>query len=425
MTVLKELDLKDNWLTSLAEGFVDLRQLEYVRLSGNPFSARAWILRNVVEPLENEYKYKVFFYSRDSFVGFTISENVRHCVKNSRRLVVVLGKNWDKDDLLVSATREALARCRKDMVHFMTVLLHQIVVEDIDNKDIQQYTRRRRYIHTDDKYFLKKLVYEMPHLKSSVSVSGDKENTKVADAGLPEHVALHDIVAAAEKEQKKVTEKDDAMVDRRVFFRQISGDSGIMDLKDNTDTRFGQPERQSVYPRLEGDGKDAVLAQNLVYHRQRSFERYSKASAKGIISAKSVFVWYSDVDLAFTLKAIVEPLEKLGHVCILQDRDFPLGAAIQENIVHAAETCTRCVLILSDKTARDEWFTFTFHVTFDRQLQSRDHRVALVKRDDVDVSKFVEEIQQTIKSSALLTEDDPWFWKRLLKFVDFDGYDIC
>ncbi|KAK7443833.1 hypothetical protein BaRGS_00040442 [Batillaria attramentaria] len=321
MSVLTELDLKDNWLSSLPEGVADLEQLEYVRLSGNPFRcdchtrwmkswllanqglvqdwsdikcstdesegrtftsvadddfickpsaslgelavpiavpiwlfilvllavsvvvflfrkrikvclnihsgprslfpeslsddalydvavvcgfpALVWSLHNVVEPLENDYKCKVFFYSRDSFVGFTLLENVRHCVKNSRRLVVVQGKNWVKDDLLVSAIREALTECRKDIVHFMTVLLHQIEDKDIGYQDIQEYTRRWNCIHTDDKHFTKKLV---SHLKSGAT--GNRENTKHVKAGVPERIVLHDIVAAAETEQDVVSKKD-------------------------------------------------------------------------------------------------------------------------------------------------------------------------------------------------------------------------
>lgn len=491
-------------------------------------TARAWILRNVVEPLEHDYRYKVFFYSRDAFLGFTISENVRHCVRHSRRVAVVLESGSDKEDVLVTAVREALAKCRKDMVQFMTVLLHKISPKDIQDPDLRQYTRRGRYISTDDKHFIKRLVYEMPHLKS-VSRPGktdkpttNKDSSKsTGKAGTEpiahtERVVFHDIVAVAEKEQNWLAEKVENVVNNREFCRQISGDSGIMDLKDAVDSRCveleyadveteerteerherkdggleqrqgGQdtgesraekddPEHDTNLPQhgdvlahrlkdrkndalaanpfahsangaVNGTGrthkrveesvrksdllalkqdarKSTALALNPIYIRQPSYD--NPAAAETTRAPKSIFVWYADVDLAFTLKNIVDPIEKMHHACVLQDRDFPLGAAIQENIVHAAHTCTRTIFVLSSRTAQDEWFTFTFHVAFDRHLQSREHRVALLKREDCDVTRFVPEVQQTIMTSALLSDDDPWFWKRLLKFVDFDQVDIC
>nr|KAG5685278.1 hypothetical protein BaRGS_021011 [Batillaria attramentaria] len=100
-------------------------------------------------------------------------------------------------------------------------------------------------------------------------------------------------------------------------------------------------------------------------------------------------------------------------------------SVIQENIVHAVETCTRSIVVLSDRASRDKWVTFAFRVAFGRQRQSRDHRVAIATHDDVDFTKFVEDVQKTVKESVLLYEVDPWFRKRLVKFVEFDGLDIC
>jgi hypothetical protein len=138
-------------------------------------------------------------------------------------------------------------------------------------------------------------------------------------------------------------------------------------------------------------------------------------------NAQNVFVWYSDSDLQYTLKNIVEPLELRGHRCVLQDRDFALGAAIQENIVLAAETCARSVFVLSNQTAENEWFTFTFHVTFERHLdQSRDHRLLLMRREDVEVGRFVEEVREVVETSTVLHEGDPWFLTRLEHFVESD-----
>ncbi|PVD18373.1 hypothetical protein C0Q70_20922 [Pomacea canaliculata] len=125
-----------------------------------------WVLTNVVTVLEMAYNYKVFFLNRDAFLGYSISNNVRHCVKNSRRLVVILSKGWDSEETLVTAVHQGLDKCRKDMVHFLTVVLHEISPRDIQDKDLQQFVKKGRFLTTSENHFHKKLAYEMPHLQT-------------------------------------------------------------------------------------------------------------------------------------------------------------------------------------------------------------------------------------------------------------------
>ena len=419
-------------------------------------AARAWVLKKVVEHLEAEGGYRVFFYSRDAFVGFTVTENVRHCTKNSRRLVAVLSENWQQEDLMLTVTREALARSRKDMVHFMTVVIYGFSAKDIRHKDIRQYIRGGLYIHTDDKHFPKKLVYEMPHVRK---VKDRRRNRRVKENGVddPKPVVLHDIVAAAENRQNVILEQRVAQLDSYLRDARPLSERGV-DLNVNDKHSGGDPDcniQRHVSVGYEDRYGDRNATNEPVCHVEMTDNQYRNVKllqqrlateegdrignpdCKVVIQnqmsvdseaceqLKSVFVWYADKDLPFTLKNIVEPLELLGHGCIIQDRNFLLGAAIQQNIVQAAETCSRAILVLSDQTVDDEWFIFVFHVVFDRQLQSRDHRVALVTREGVVVSRFVEEIQQVLRTFAVLPENDPWFRKRLRKFVHFDGYEIC
>ena len=428
-------------------------------------TARDWVLRKVVELLEEESGYKVFFYSRDAFVGFTVIENVRHCLKNSRRLLAVLGESWQQNDLMLTVTREALAKSRKDMVHFMTVVVHGLSAKNIRDKDIRQYIRGGLYIHTEDKHFAEKLVYEMPHVRA-VKAARQNRRGKENEGGDPKPFALCDIVVAAENRQNFIIEQQAPQHDSRLYdCRTVSEQEADSNLKnkDHGSRLYHLHELIQKQPSVgyEDRSDDIVDERNAasvpVGKREMSDSQYqdvdvverrhctqapglntilnpdSNAMFRNQMSVdsgvcdqlKSVFVWYADKDLPFTLRNIVQPLEKRGHGCILQDRNFLLGAAIQQNIVVAAETCTRTILVLSNQTANDEWFIFVFHVVFDRQLHLRDHRVALVTREDVDVTKFVEEIQQVLRTFALLPERDPWFGKKLRKFINFDGYEIC
>ncbi|PVD18371.1 hypothetical protein C0Q70_20920 [Pomacea canaliculata] len=319
-----------------------------------------WVLTNVVTVLEVAYNYKVFFLNRDAFLGYSISNNVRHCVKKSRRLVVVLSKGWNSEETLITAVRQGLDKCRKDMVHFLTVVLHEISPRDIQDKDLQQFVKKGRFLTTSESHFHKKLAYEMPHFQKDKIFQCCREVRKPEGA-----VKFHDILSIAENQENVILEigaAPSAGCNRRVC----------------------------------------------------------KLPSTGERATKSVFVWYSNVDLTYTVESIVKPLESRGHQCIVQDRDFPLGAAIQDNIVRAADSCSRAVFVLSDDIGASEWFLFTFHVVFDRCQQNRDRRVLLVLRAALNADRLTSDVQQAVRTSAVLREQDPWFEARLQNFAESD-----
>ncbi|XP_076454293.1 uncharacterized protein LOC143289220 [Babylonia areolata] len=404
-------------------------------------AARAWVLRHVIETLEevgDGMRYKVFFYSRDAFLGFTTAENVRHCVRNSKRMVVALGAGWARDELLVTAVHEALAKCLKDMPHFLTVLLHRLPVKDIDdsdNKELRQYVHRGRYISTEDKHFPKKLLYEMPHVKAASK-----------DAG-PSRIPMCNVTTVAENEQMEEVKRnrDNPGAWKGVYVRQVSEHDVDVSLRhcgaeqhnqhplsrDNNDGEMNEDNNADAAAedgaddsQNKGDMNDNVAPHHHHHHHPADVENQVSVESVRSQQPRSIFVWYAQDDLPFVLKNIVQPLERRGHACILEDRDFLPGAAIQENIVQAVESSTRCILVLSDRTGGNDWFHFTFHVAFDRHLQARDHRVALVSREGMEVGRFPDEVQQVIRSSCLLSEGDPWFWKRLHTFVHLDRAEL-
>ena len=452
-------------------------------------TARDWVLTNIVQPLEDRH-YRTFFYSRDAFLGSATQDNVRHCVESSRRLVAVLGSQWDEDHLLLAATREALAKGRQEMVHFMTVVLHRFSAKGIDRHDVQRYISSDRYIRAEDKHFLKHLLYEMPQVRrdgrrwtSTAQRSCGNEKRLDRAAGpepqpqpkprpkpkpkpQPKPMTPNDIEFTTERGGPKRHECVDLGKSGGAR-RQHNGAASVglddeQGAADQGAAAAGQGGRERTTDRGEGrptkipgrtaEGKGSQEAHpgfvdlgtgRAAENREQTGGRppsdaagdgdatptlpaHPETAGEGCVggvepSAQRVFVWYADADLLFMLKAIVGPLERLGHRCVLQDRDFPVGAAIQENIVHSAESCTRSVFVLSNETARNDWFTFAFHVTFDRHLRFKDHRMVLVIRQGVDVTKFAEEVQQVVNTSSVLSEDDPWFEIRLTKFVKCHG----
>ncbi|PVD18370.1 hypothetical protein C0Q70_20919 [Pomacea canaliculata] len=368
-----------------------------------------WVLTNVVTVLEMAYNYKVFFLNRDAFLGYSISNNVRHCVKMSRRLVVVLAKGWDSEETLITAVRQGLDKCRKDMVHFLTVVLHEISPRDIQDKDLQQFVKKGRFLTTCESHFHKKLAYEMPHLQKDKIVLCCRKRRK------PEGVVkFHDIVAIAENQENVILEigaAPSAGCNPRVCklsslvanASKVPKEEGI---RNEQTTVKGEVKEESMNNSPECAGADDKID--------------DPEESDCYTTGESVFVWYSNVDLNYTVESIVKPLESRGHQCIVQDRDFPLGAAIQDNIVRAVDSCSRAVFVLSDDISASEWFLFTFHVVFDRCQQHRDRRVLLVLRAALNADNLTDDVQQAVRTSAVLREQDPWFEARLQKFAESD-----
>ena len=131
----------------------------------------------------------------------------------------------------------------------------------------------------------------------------------------------------------------------------------------------------------------------------------------------SVFVWYADADFAFTMDSVVHTYERLGYNCILADRNFIPGAAIQDNILSAVNNSFRIVIVLSEASVHDEWLLFVFRFAYERQIKQRTFLVALVLRNDPDPATMDEEIIKHLESHASVKDSDRWFQEKLLGFL--------
>lgn len=418
------------------------------------FQHTSWVMEKIVKPLEHD-ALTIFFYSRDAWLGESTSDNVRRSVESSRRLVVVLGEDWPRDNLLIAAVREGLSKCRKELVQYLVLVVHGLslakdVSKDIkDNKDNTSFDLYRyflgtgRYISTQDKHFLKKLLYEMPAMKTDtrrrrkgpsekrqhvISCAVDSNKDAYIVDSISPTAAGHDNRSSyfppfqyfhGQKSQAgSPANNSRAVFNRTEKHCDLNNEIGQLNSRDE-DIRTADDIRtdcvvvDEVTRTSDSNGKGMSIA-SVNHATILTWELTLKVSIP-----QNIFVWYSDLDLQFTLANVVKPCEQRGHRCILQDRDFTLGAAIQENIVHAAETCARSVFVLSNQTAENEWFMFTFHVAFERRLnQSRGHRLVLIKRHDVEVEGFAEEVRQVIDTSTVLEESDSWFESKIIQFVE-------
>ncbi|XP_041350666.1 protein toll-like [Gigantopelta aegis] len=131
----------------------------------------------------------------------------------------------------------------------------------------------------------------------------------------------------------------------------------------------------------------------------------------------NVFVWYADADFRFTMENVVLPYEKIGYNCILADRNFIPGAAIQENILSAVNNSFRIVIVLSQASSHDEWLLFVFRFAYEHQIKQRTFLVGLLIRDDPEPVVMDDEIVKHLESHVSIKECDRWFHEKLMVFL--------
>jgi Leucine-rich repeat (LRR) protein len=125
-----------------------------------------WVMKNVVEYLDFcSTHYLVCEMMRDFVAGFSYQENIATLVKHSKRIIIVLSKEFLTDDILKIAWNETQEKIKALKVNYAIVVSHEVNLKEIQSKDLQQYVKRGRYIDASQSLFQEKLLYCMPQLK--------------------------------------------------------------------------------------------------------------------------------------------------------------------------------------------------------------------------------------------------------------------
>ncbi|KAH8248898.1 hypothetical protein KR032_004107 [Drosophila birchii] len=124
------------------------------------------LIEDYVERLERgQRKFRLCFYLRDWQVGVSIPECIIQSVKDSRRIIILMTKNflestWGKLEFRLALHATSKDRCKRLIV---------IVYPDVENFDdldseLKAYMVLNSFLKRDSPNFWNKLVYSMPHI---------------------------------------------------------------------------------------------------------------------------------------------------------------------------------------------------------------------------------------------------------------------
>ncbi|KAH8249189.1 hypothetical protein KR032_007047 [Drosophila birchii] len=124
------------------------------------------LIEDYVEKLEEgQRKFRLCFYLRDWQVGASIPECIIQSVKDSRRIIILMTKNflestWGKLEFRLALHTTSKDRCKRLIV---------IVYPDVENFDdldseLKAYMVLNTYLKRDSPNFWNKLIYSMPHI---------------------------------------------------------------------------------------------------------------------------------------------------------------------------------------------------------------------------------------------------------------------
>ena len=143
------------------------------------------------------------------------------------------------------------------------------------------------------------------------------------------------------------------------------------------------------------------------------FDRVDDSDPSKIYDA---FVSYNSHDEGWVYETLRNNLESRAppyRLC-LHERDFVVGASIQENIFHSVQYSKRMIMVLSQHFIRSEWCMMEFRAAHHRVLQGRSRYLIIILMDDVRMSEVDDELKMYMRTNTYLSIGNKWFWEKLL-----------
>ena len=132
----------------------------FVSYSG---SDHQWVVNTLQERLEHhDPPYKLCIHHRDFVVGAPIQENILNSVDQSKRMLMVLSRNFLKSEWCLLEFRAAHRKVLEDRMNYLIIILFDDVnMEELDD-EMKLYMRTNTYLSFSNKWFWEKLYYAMP-----------------------------------------------------------------------------------------------------------------------------------------------------------------------------------------------------------------------------------------------------------------------
>ena len=130
---------------------------------------RDWVRENLHEKLENHSPpYKLCIHYRDFVPGAPIIENILKNVKKSRRMIMVLSRNYIQSEWCMVEFRTAHLNVLKGRANYLIIVLFDDVnVEALDD-ELKLYLRTNTYLSVQSKSFWQQLKYALPQKKPEI-----------------------------------------------------------------------------------------------------------------------------------------------------------------------------------------------------------------------------------------------------------------
>ena len=142
------------------------------------------------------------------------------------------------------------------------------------------------------------------------------------------------------------------------------------------------------------------------------FDRLDDSDPSKIYDA---FVSYSGRDHHWVVNTLQKQLEnhQPPYKLCIHDREFVVGAPIQENIVNSVNQSKRMLMILSRSFLESEWCLLEFRAAHHKVLKERMNYLIIILFDDVDFAKLDDEMRLYMRTNTYLSVGNKWFWEKL------------
>lgn len=132
----------------------------FVSYSG---SDHQWVVNTLQERLEHhDPPYKLCIHHRDFVVGAPIQENILNSVDQSKRMLMVLSRNFLKSEWCLLEFRAAHRKVLEDRMNYLIIILFDGINMDELDDEMKLYMRTNTYLSVSNKWFWEKLYYAMP-----------------------------------------------------------------------------------------------------------------------------------------------------------------------------------------------------------------------------------------------------------------------
>ena len=153
----------------------------FVSYSG---SDHQWVVNTLQERLEHhDPPYKLCIHHRDFVVGAPIQENILNSVDQSKRMLMVLSRNFLKSEWCLLEFRAAHRKVLEDRMNYLIIILFDDVNMDELDDEMKLYMRTNTYLSFSNKWFWEKLYYAMPQCTNRQFRAQDLSSTS-SNAGM-------------------------------------------------------------------------------------------------------------------------------------------------------------------------------------------------------------------------------------------------